>query len=64
MTEDGDTEARRSEENCLAQGRRGNQIAEETSSEGSGGHSMGREAEVEAGPDTQLAPAILDSGTF
>ena len=64
MNEDRETEARASEEDKLAAGKSGDRIAEETSPETPGALSVGREGEIEAGPATQSAPGILDSGTF
>jgi hypothetical protein len=43
--------------------KRGKDWADESPS-GRAGLSVGREAEIDAGADTQMAPGILDSGTF
>jgi hypothetical protein len=43
--------------------KRGKQWADE-SPPGRASLSVGREAEIDAGADTQMAPGILDSGTF
>lgn len=40
------------------------QIAEGGMTARPGAHSMGQEGEIDAGPDTQMAPGILDSGPF
>lgn len=56
----GDAEAARKSDKT---GKRGKDWADE-SPPGPAGISVGREAEIDAGADTQMAPGILDSGTF
>ena len=47
-----------------AEARTTKQTAEDGPTARPGAHSMGQEGEIEAGPDTQMAPGILDSGPF
>jgi hypothetical protein len=62
MSSNDDSDAKAAKDSEKAS-KRGKDWADENAS-GKAGLSVGREAEIDAGADTQMAPGILDSGTF
>ena len=65
MRSNDDTDAQAAKATRSKKAKTGKQIAEEEDSAGRpSALSVGREGDIDAGPDTQLAPGILDSGTF
>ena len=63
MSSNDDSDAKASKAS-IKENKRGKRWADKSAAGRASGLSVGREAEIDAGADTQLAPGMLDSGTF